>query len=84
MAVESFDIPGQPSFALKEFIKPPANVRDEQELRDYLKQLRLEIGYRIIPKVYDPSDANAGPSKWWMCFNKRNFIGRTLVKPGLR
>lgn len=44
-------------------------------LRQYFLQLRQEIGLRLVPLVYtDP----AKPSKWWMCFSKRKFLGKAV------
>jgi len=80
MAVSSFDLPGDPQFPLNAFYSAPSGT-DAANLETYLKQLRQEIGIRIVPKVFPNG---VGPSKWWMCFNKNKFIGTTLVRMGAR
>ncbi|KAL1529878.1 hypothetical protein AB1Y20_000808 [Prymnesium parvum] len=45
--------------------------------RSYLKQLREEIGRRIISKVYSQDDG--APSKFWLVFSKRKFMNKSLV-----
>ena len=44
--------------------------------RAYLKQLREELGRRLIGKVYATSDG--GPSKFWIVFAKRRFMNKQL------
>jgi len=43
-------------------------------MRQYISQLRQEMSARIIEKIYIEDSA---PSKWWMCFSKRKFMGIT-------
>ena len=45
-------------------------------LRQYLTQARVETVNRLIPIVYSQSQEK--PSKWWMAFNKRKFMGKSL------
>ena len=43
--------------------------------RGYLKQVREELGKRLVTKVYDE---NGQPSKFWLVFAKRKFMNKTL------
>lgn len=43
-------------------------------LRQYLTQLRQELANRLVERVY----ADGKPSKWWMCFQKRKFMNKSL------
>eukprot|EP01132_Coremiostelium_polycephalum_P004856 gene4856-6052_t len=76
LAQEQFSVPTDANFPLGGFVTCP-NTRDATDtMRQYLTQLRLEMGIRLVQKVYanDPSR----PNKWWMCFSKRKFLGKAL------
>lgn len=45
-------------------------------LRQYLTQVRQELAARLIEKLY--ADGTGKPSKWWMSFQKRRFMNRSL------
>ena len=45
-------------------------------LRSYLTQVRQELAARLIEKLY--ADGTGKPSKWWMAFQKRRFMNRSL------
>lgn len=42
-------------------------------------QARRELGERLIERVYNEDGTL---SKWWMCFSKKNFMGKSLDAPG--
>ncbi|KND01038.1 uncharacterized protein SPPG_04131 [Spizellomyces punctatus DAOM BR117] len=70
-ALQNFAIPGEAGFPLNAMYEKPANRNDADTLRQYLSQLRQECATRLVVKVYDGDR----PSKWWMCFSKRKFMG---------
>eukprot|EP01115_Flamella_aegyptia_P002526 TRINITY_DN136615_c0_g1_i1.p1 TRINITY_DN136615_c0_g1~~TRINITY_DN136615_c0_g1_i1.p1 ORF type:complete len:175 (+),score=71.84 TRINITY_DN136615_c0_g1_i1:39-563(+) len=76
LAIENFAIPGDKNFALGGIVTNPANRADTDTIRQYLTGLRQEIGTRLLERVY-ARDVNT-PDKWWMCFNKRKFLNKTL------
>jgi len=43
-------------------------------MKQYISQLRQEMSVRITEKIYNEDST---PSKWWMCFSKRKFMGIT-------
>lgn len=45
-------------------------------LRQYLIQARQELAARLVEKLY--ADGTGKPSKWWMSFQKRRFMNRSL------
>lgn len=45
-------------------------------IRQYLKQARDELGYRLIDKCYREDDGTF--NKFWMAFAKRKFMNKTL------
>jgi ARP2/3 complex ARPC3 (21 kDa) subunit len=45
-------------------------------LRQYLVQVRQELAARLVEKLY--ADGTGKPSKWWMSFQKRRFMNRSL------
>ena len=75
MAHESFRIPGDAGFALGNFFPAPANPQEAELCRAYLKQLREEIGRRVVSRVYA---ADGVPSKFWLVFAKRKFMNKSL------
>jgi len=75
MAHETFLLPGDPGFSLGSFFPPPANSQEADLCRAYLKQIREEMGRRLIFKVYG---TEAEPSKFWLVFAKRRFMNKTL------
>ena len=80
LAVMAFDIPGDPKFPLNAMYQKPNTRQDSDQMRQYMVQLRQELGLRIVDKVFDPKTDK--PSKWWMCFVKRKFMDKSLSGPG--
>jgi len=74
MAGENFRIPGDTAFALGSFFPPPANAQEGELCRSYLKQVREEMGRRLVTKVY----IEDGPSKFWLVFAKKKFMNKVL------
>jgi len=74
MAHESFRIPGDAGFALGSFFPAPATAQEGDMCRNYLKQVREELGRRLVAKVY----ADSTPSKFWLVFAKRKFMNKSL------
>ena len=68
MAHETFRIPGDPGFALGSFFPAPASSQEGEMCRSYLKQVREELGRRLVDKVYGE---DGQPSKFWLVFAKR-------------
>jgi len=76
LAVQPFDIPGEPGFVLNAMYGKPANRSEEDQTKAYIQQLRHEVGARVVERVFDP--ATDKPSKWWLCFTKRRFMDKSL------
>jgi actin related protein 2/3 complex, subunit 3 len=72
----SFAIPGDPAFPLNQAFEPPRDRNDAEALRQYLSQVRQELALRLLQRVYK-DDPNR-PSKWWLAFTKRKFMGKSL------
>ncbi|KAG6817855.1 hypothetical protein H0H87_001687 [Tephrocybe sp. NHM501043] len=51
-------------------------TRSLEYLRQYLTQVRQELAARLVEKLY--ADGTGKPSKWWMSFQKRRFMNRSL------
>jgi hypothetical protein len=51
-------------------------LRLAEYLRQYLTQVRQELAARLVEKLY--ADGTGKPSKWWMSFQKRRFMNRSL------
>ncbi|KAK4987488.1 subunit of the Arp2/3 complex [Elasticomyces elasticus] len=71
----NFAIPGDASFPLNQAFEPPRDRNEAEVLRQYIQQMRQELAMRLLNRVY--ADGNT-PSKWWLSFTKRKFMGKTL------
>jgi len=78
LALENFALPGEAGFPIKGLFQAPASRQDADTLRQYLSQCRQEMAPRLIEKVYGDT---GNPSKWWMAFQKRRFLGKSLSGP---
>jgi len=76
LSVDNFPIPGDAGFALNAHYAPPASRADADYLRQYLTQVRQELAARLVERLY--ADGTGKPSKWWMSFQKRRFMNRSL------
>jgi len=66
----NFKVPGEDNFPLPGFFKAPANKQEADNFRAYFRQLREEIGARVVEAIYDAN----GKNKWWFQFSKRRFM----------
>ncbi|KAJ9149773.1 Actin-related protein 2/3 complex subunit 3 [Pleurostoma richardsiae] len=73
----NFAIPGDPGFPLNQMYEPPRDRQDAELLRQYLSQVRQELATRLLARVY-PEGGDGKPSKWWLSFTKRKFMGKSL------
>ncbi|GAB7343749.1 hypothetical protein MBLNU457_1725t2 [Dothideomycetes sp. NU457] len=71
----SFSIPGDATFPLNQAFEPPRDRNEAEVLRQYLSQMRQELSVRLLNRVYG---AEAVPSKFWLSFQKRKFMGKAL------
>ncbi|KAF3396204.1 Actin-related protein 2/3 complex subunit 3 [Penicillium rolfsii] len=74
-ALDSFAIPGDVSFPLNQAFEPPRDRQDAESLRAYISQIRQEIAVRLHARLYPGGE---GPSKFWLSFTKRKFMGKSL------
>lgn len=74
-ALDSFALPGDPSFPLNGLYTPPRDRVEAEQLKNYLSQARQEIGIRLTEVLYKDGPK---PSKWWMSFQKRKFMNKSL------
>ncbi|PNY25977.1 Actin-like protein 2/3 complex subunit 3, partial [Tolypocladium capitatum] len=72
----NFAIPGDPGFPLNQMYEPPRDRQDAEQLRQYMAQVRQELAARLLARVY--ADDETKPSKWWLSFTKRKFMGKAL------
>jgi len=76
LAVDNFALPGDANFPLNTHYQAPGNRLDGDYLRGYLTQTRQELAARLVAILY--ADGTGKPSKWWMSFQKRRFMNRSL------
>ncbi|KAF2457004.1 ARP2/3 complex subunit Arc18 [Lineolata rhizophorae] len=71
----NFSIPGDAGFPLNQAFEPPRDRNEAELLRQYIMQMRQELAQRLLNRLY--AEGNA-PSKWWLSFTKRKFMGKSL------
>ncbi|KAF8238927.1 actin-related protein ARPC3, partial [Tricholoma matsutake] len=78
LSVDNFPIPGDANFPLNaHYAAPPSRSESVTDyLRQYLTQVRQELAARLVERLY--ADGTGKPSKWWMSFQKRRFMNRSL------
>jgi actin related protein 2/3 complex subunit 3 len=54
----------------------PSNRQEAEALKQYLAQVRQELAIRLLARIYE--DGTDRPSKWWLSFTKRKFMGKSL------
>lgn len=54
----------------------PRDRQEAEQLKQYMAQVRQELATRLLLRVYEEDDAK--PSKWWLSFTKRKFMGKAL------
>ncbi|KAJ1913956.1 subunit of the Arp2/3 complex [Mycoemilia scoparia] len=74
LAVSRFSVPGDPDFSLKSVYPANTDINSKERLRQYLQQARQETAMRLLDIVYEDNT----PSKWWLSFQKRHFMGKHL------
>ncbi|TFK55587.1 actin-related protein ARPC3 [Heliocybe sulcata] len=77
LSVDNFPIPGDANFPLNAHYGPPGNRQEADFLRQYLVQVRQEMAARMVERLY--ADGTGQPNKWWMSFQKRRFMNRSLA-----
>eukprot|EP01004_Peranema_trichophorum_P009912 NODE_8665_length_658_cov_32.400000_g8040_i0.p1 GENE.NODE_8665_length_658_cov_32.400000_g8040_i0~~NODE_8665_length_658_cov_32.400000_g8040_i0.p1 ORF type:complete len:177 (+),score=25.80 NODE_8665_length_658_cov_32.400000_g8040_i0:51-581(+) len=78
LAQEPFTIPGEAGFILPGFIPAPSSNEEGELWRQYIKQLREEVGVRLVEKVFENPEEGGMPGKWWMMFAKRKFLNKSF------
>ncbi len=81
-SAHALPIPGEAAFSLPaSMFPPPRDAAEGDRLRAYLGGLRLEAAARLLDRLYyvaEGGPAAVGPNKWWMAFQKRKFMNKTL------
>ncbi|QIW99531.1 hypothetical protein AMS68_005049 [Peltaster fructicola] len=72
----NFAIPGDAGFPLNQAFEAPRDRNEAEVLRQYIMQMRQELAARLLNRVYQ--DGTGQPSKWWLSFQKRKFMGKQL------
>ena len=74
--LKPFPIPGESSFIINSYITSPKDEKEKQQLRDYFKKLRTEMGNRLLAKVFPDSKT---ADKWWICFSGRKYLDKEMI-----
>jgi actin related protein 2/3 complex subunit 3 len=76
LALDSFVLPGEPSFPMNEHFAPPRDRIEVDLLRGYLQQFRQELAQRLVERLY--AENPAAPNKHWLAFTRRKFMNKSL------
>jgi actin related protein 2/3 complex subunit 3 len=76
LALEQFSLPGEPGFPLNQAFEGPRDRNDAETLRSYVSQVRQELASRLHARLFE--GGSQVPSKWWLSFAKRKFMGKSL------
>lgn len=77
VASDDFSIPGEPEFPLNGLYQVPSSSYEADTLRGYLSQLRQELAERLLTHVY--AETQDRPSKFWLAFSRKRFMGLSLT-----
>ncbi|KAJ2033094.1 subunit of the Arp2/3 complex [Coemansia sp. RSA 2337] len=77
LAVTNVVIPADATFPLHNMYPGVMDKSESDTLRQYLAQVRQEVALRLVALVY--AGDGVAPSKWWMSFQKRHFMGKTMA-----
>ncbi|KAJ2015086.1 subunit of the Arp2/3 complex [Coemansia sp. RSA 455] len=77
LAVTNVVIPADATFPLHNMYPGVIDKSESDTLRQYLAQVRQEVALRLVALVY--AGDSVAPSKWWMSFQKRHFMGKTMA-----
>ncbi|KAK5997769.1 Actin-related protein 2/3 complex subunit 3 [Cladobotryum mycophilum] len=72
----NFSLPGDPGFPLNQLYEAPRDRQEAEQLKQYMSQVRQELATRLLAKVFEEDESK--PSKWWLSFTKRKFMGKAL------
>ncbi|KAI0985186.1 hypothetical protein GJ496_000080 [Pomphorhynchus laevis] len=75
--LKRFPLPGDLNFTMNAIFTAPQTKEECDLLTQYIQQLQQETSYRLCDKVFEDSEDDK-PSKWWICFAKRKFMGCSL------
>lgn len=71
-----FPLPGEGGFILSHLTSAPTNESEKADIRNFLRQCRVEIGKRLLKIVFAQDEKMA--DKWWICFAPRKFMDRDM------
>lgn len=78
LATQPVALPGEPAFPLNGMFPSVQRGSEAEQLRAYLGGIRGETGARLLARLY-PSRADAkGPNPWWIAYQRRKFMNKTL------
>jgi hypothetical protein len=66
-----------PANMVGQMYEAPRDRQEAELLRQYLAQVRQEIAARLLARLYEEG-GDGKPSKWWLSFTKRKFMGKSL------
>lgn len=81
MAMERPIAPGDHGYPFNAvYSRGPDDDKNSDAFHDYLKQLRLELSYRLTERLYAFPEADGGPNKFWMTFARKDLLGHMFEK----
>ena len=73
--LKPFPVPGDGSFIISSYVTQP-DEKEKPQLTEYFKKLRIEMGNRLLAKVFEVDPKV--PDKWWICFSNKKFLDKEM------
>lgn len=80
LGMETFSAPTESGFLYASFYPAPKDAQEVEKWREYVKQLRMEMGFRVVRKVYAFPEEDQTGNKYWMQFARATFLNQGTVK----
>eukprot|EP01012_Entosiphon_sulcatum_P020974 TRINITY_DN257_c0_g1_i1.p1 TRINITY_DN257_c0_g1~~TRINITY_DN257_c0_g1_i1.p1 ORF type:complete len:178 (-),score=59.31 TRINITY_DN257_c0_g1_i1:416-949(-) len=78
LAQEHTLAPGDGGFILPGFIPSAADAKEAEAWRQFIKQLKEEVGQRLVEKLYEFPEEDKTANKFWIAYTKKKFLGKSF------
>jgi actin related protein 2/3 complex subunit 3 len=76
LGTEGFDNPGSQGFVFGSFFPAPESAEEKEKWIAYFRQLRIEMAFRVVAKVFEHPEEDGTGNKFWMTFTKGNLMSK--------
>ena len=80
LGIESFETPADRGFIFGDFFAKPSSPKEAERWAEYIKQLRLELGLRVVEKTFKFPEADGTGNKFWLSYSKGTLLNKCFEK----